>query len=88
MSACVALCQCLQQRFGFLQVGRLKPLGEPAVDRRQQLVGLCTFALLLPEATEAHGGAQFERFRLLAAGDVQGTPQPGFCLCRLCPRLS
>ena len=30
----------LQQGFGLLQVGRIKALGEPAVDRRQQLAGL------------------------------------------------
>src|SRR5215813_2566333 len=46
-------------------------------------MGLLAFALLLPEATEAHGGPQLQRFRLLAAGDVEGVVKPGFHLCRL-----
>ena len=37
-------------------------LREPAVDRRQQRVGLGALALLLPEATEAHGGPELQRF--------------------------
>jgi CBS-domain-containing membrane protein len=69
MPAGIALCQRLQQGLGLLQVSRVKALGEPAVDRRQQLVGISTLALLLPEATEAHGGPQFQRFRLPAAGE-------------------
>jgi hypothetical protein len=32
--------QRFQQRFGFLQVFRVKPFGEPAIDLRQQLAGL------------------------------------------------
>jgi len=49
-------CQLFQQRSGVLQVHRVKPLSEPVVDRCQQVVGFLSLALLLPEATEAHGG--------------------------------
>ena len=42
--------ECLQQRLGLLEVGRVKALGEPAIDRRQQLVGFGPLALLLPQA--------------------------------------
>ena len=35
----------------------------------------------------AHSSAQFERFRLLAAGDIQGPPEAGFRLLLLRPRL-
>jgi hypothetical protein len=56
MSTGVALRQRLHQRLRLLQVGGVKALREPAVDRRQQRVGLGLLALLLPEATEAHGG--------------------------------
>src|SRR5499427_8006824 len=82
--------QLLQQCLRLLEVGRVKPLGEPAVDRCQQLVGFCALALLLPQASQAHSSAQFQGFGLLAAGDVEGltkTP-PGFrhlwlrALCR------
>src|SRR5256886_14633513 len=50
-------------------------------------MGLSGLALLLPEATEPHGGAQLQRFRPLTAGDVQGSLQPGFRLRLRRPRL-
>src|SRR5215813_8793876 len=64
-------CEFFQQRPGFLEVRGVKALGEPAVDRRQQLVGFRTLVLLLPQARQAHGGAQFQGLGLLAAGDLQ-----------------
>src|SRR5215510_3470031 len=57
--------QLCQQRPGVLQVRRVKPLGEPVVDRRQQVVGFLSLALLLPQPAQAHGGPQLQRFRLL-----------------------
>src|SRR5262245_49306893 len=54
--------QLLQQRPRLLEVGRVKALREPAIDRREQLPRFGPFALLLPEAAEAHGGAQLQRF--------------------------
>ena len=53
-------CERLQQCLGLLQIRRVEPFGEPAVDRRQQRTRFVAFALLLPEATEAHGSAQLE----------------------------
>src|SRR4029453_11314 len=44
----------------------------------QQLVGLDPLALLLPQATEAHGRAQFPRFRLLLTRDGEGLLEAGF----------
>ena len=44
-------------------------------------------ALLLPQACQAHGRPQFQRFRLLAAGDVQRPLQPSFRFRLRCPRL-
>src|SRR5215510_3523626 len=44
---CISL-QPIKQRLGVLQVRRVKPLGEPTVDRRQRLEGLGTLALQLP----------------------------------------
>jgi len=49
VSARVALRQRRQQRLRLLEVHRVKALGEPAVDRREQLIGLDALALLLPE---------------------------------------
>ena len=42
--------------FGFLEVGGIKALRKPAIDRREQLLGFRTLALLLPQAAQAHGG--------------------------------
>ena len=53
----VALRQRVQQRLGLLEIRRVKALGEPAVDRRQQVMGFLAFALLLPESSETCGGS-------------------------------
>src|SRR5262249_44636700 len=42
----------LQQRLRLLEVSSVKALGEPPVDGCQQLVGLGTFALLLPQPAQ------------------------------------
>ena len=70
--------QFLQQGIRLLEVGRVKTLGEPAIDRRQQLVRLGPLAPLPPQAGQAHRGAQFQRLRLLAAGDAKGSLEAGF----------
>ena len=59
-------CQLFEQGFGFLKISRVKALGEPAIERRQQLIGGGPLTLLLPQPTQTHRGAQFQRFRLLA----------------------
>src|SRR5439155_17429777 len=74
----------IQQRLGFLQVHRIKPLGEPAVDGRQQLSGFSALTLLLPQPAQAHGRPQLQRFRLLLAGDAEGLAKTYFRL--LCVR--
>ena len=51
--------ECVEQGFDFLEVGGVKPLGEPVVDLRQQFVGLGALALALPQARQAQGGTQF-----------------------------
>ena len=48
--------ELLQQCFGLLEVRGVKALGEPAVDRRQQLVGLDTLVLLLPQVRQTVNG--------------------------------
>jgi hypothetical protein len=42
--------QLLQQRLRFLQIARVKPFSEPAVDRSEKMAGFCPFALMVPEA--------------------------------------
>ena len=63
-----------------LEVGRVKALGEPTVDRREQLVRFGPLALPLPETTETHRGAQLPGFGLLAAGKSEGLVETGFGL--------
>src|SRR5215510_13272212 len=70
--------QLFQQGLGLLQVGGVKALREPAVDRGQELARVKALALLLPEASEAHGGPQLQRLRPLAAGDGEGLTKTGF----------
>jgi len=62
--------QFFQQPLRLLQVFRVKSFGEPVVDLRQQLSGFCSPALLLPQASEARGGTEFERLRTQFAGRV------------------
>jgi len=46
--------QLFKQCFGFFQVCRIKPFGEPAIDLGQHLAGFCCLALLLPQTAQAH----------------------------------
>ena len=77
----------IRQRPSLLQVGGVEALGEPAMERRQQLTRFCLLALLLPETTEAHSSPQRQRFHLLAASHIQSPLPPGFCLCLRRDRL-
>ena len=61
VSTSVALRQRLHQRLR-LTGRQCQALREPAVDRRQQRVGLGALACCCPEATEAHGGPELQRF--------------------------
>src|SRR2546425_6058641 len=72
--------QCLQQRLGLLQVGRVKALGEPAIDRPQEVTGLIPLALLLPQPCQARGRAQLPGHGLLMASDGQSLLEAGFGL--------
>src|SRR5437870_3976444 len=80
LSSPVFSLQLYQQHFGLLEVRGIKALSKPAVDRGQQLVGCDMLALLLPQACQAHGGAQLQRFRLLAAGNGEGLLEAGLSL--------
>src|SRR5262249_51506298 len=51
--------QLIEQRFGLLQIARIEPFSEPAVDRSKQFARLLHLALVAPEACEAHRSAQF-----------------------------
>ena len=74
---CLELCQ---ERFGLLEVCRVKPLGKPAINRCKQLTGFLSLALLLPQPAQAHGRPQLQRLGLLAAGHVESLLETGFRL--------
>src|SRR5262245_34605383 len=75
--------QLCQQGFGLLEIDRVKALCEPAVDLCQQPMGRGPLPLLLPEPRETQRGAQLQRLRLLAAGDLKGLLETRFCLGNL-----
>src|SRR5215472_5297252 len=75
--------ELLQQGPRLLEVGGVKALGEPAVNRREQFAGFIPLALLLPQPTQAHGRAQLQRLHLLATSGIEGLVKTGFGLLHL-----
>ena len=71
-----------QQRLCVLQISRVKPLGKPAVDLREQPVCGGWFALLPSQASQAHHGSQLQQLRPLSAGNFNGVQKArlGFLL--------
>src|SRR5262249_3541599 len=72
-----------EHRLGLLQICCLKALGEPAVDRRQELPRLLPLTLALPQLAQAHCRLELKRLGLLAARHVEGLLQTDFS----CPAL-
>src|SRR5215472_7151563 len=56
--------QFVEQCLCLFQVGRIEPLGEPAVDGSEEIAGFGSPALLAPQPGEVHDSTQFQRFRL------------------------
>ena len=48
-----------EQRFGLLEISGVKTLGEPAVERHQQVLGFLALVLLLPQPTQTQHRPQF-----------------------------
>ena len=69
----VLCCKFSEQRLRLLQIARVEPFREPAVDRSKQFARLLRLALVAPEAREAHGCAEFPGFCLLHSRDRQCT---------------
>jgi hypothetical protein len=59
--------QRIEQRLGLFQV-KLEALGEPVVDRRENIVGLLRLALIAPEPRQAPRHTRLPRPGLLRAG--------------------
>src|SRR5215831_3135311 len=75
--------ELLQQRLGFLEVDGIQPLAEPGIHLEQELAGGIGLPLLLPEATQTHGGSQLQGFRLLLARNPESLTETHFG-CLLC----
>ena len=70
--------ELLQQCPGFLQVYGVQPLAEPGIDLWQELACGIVLPLLLPEATQAHGGSQLQGLRLLLARNLKSLTETRF----------
>ncbi len=75
--------EIFKQGFCVLQIGRVKPLGEPPVHWRQQVGGVLALVLGLPQTSEAGGGAEFLGLCLLATGDGEGVVETGCSVGRI-----
>src|SRR3954447_26115955 len=65
--------QLFQQRFGRLDVARVKSLREPAIDGRKEVTGFAAPALCAPELSQADRYPQFEQLRSLLPRDRERT---------------
>jgi len=58
--------QLIEERLGVLQDRCVESFGEPAVDRREKIMGFGALALITPEAGEAGGSTKLKSFRILS----------------------
>ena len=63
--------QAIEQRSSGLEITRLEALIESVVDRGKELIGLVGPAVLLPQPSQARGGAQLPRQCVLPARPVE-----------------
>ena len=68
--------QLIEQAFRFFHVGGGEALGEPAVDRGEQVAGRGPATLVAPQSGKARGGAQLPRLGFLLSGDAEGLAIP------------
>src|SRR5271166_5270041 len=61
----------LKKRLRLPEVVGREPLGEPTVNRREEIGGFGAPALVAPEPNQAHGGAQFQGLGALKTGDFE-----------------
>src|SRR6516164_7399231 len=74
--------QLVEQGLRLLEVRRVKALGEPAVDRPEEVRRSDAVAASSPQPGEVGGGTQFERARSLRTCHVQGSHITDLCLSR------
>jgi hypothetical protein len=64
--------QLVEQCFCLFEIGGGEALGEPAVDRGEQVAGGGAATTVAPQPGEATGGAQFPQLGFLLSGDAEG----------------
>ena len=62
----------MEQRLCVFEIGGGEALGEPAVDRGEQVAGGGAATLVAPQPGKARGGAQLLQLGFLLAGDAEG----------------
>ena len=72
------LTQLVEQCLGFLQIGRPEPLGEPAVDRREEVGRRLPFVTLGPEPGEIACSTELEKPGMLLTRNTEGRIKPPF----------
>src|SRR5947207_3339418 len=70
--------QRVQQDFGLLQIRRFETLGEPAVDRSEEITDFGVPASLAPEVRKACGSTKLKHPRSLPAAYVDCQSKTGF----------
>src|SRR5215831_9631423 len=68
-----ALAQAIEQLLRLSEVWCIKTLGEPFVDRGENVVGFAAAILICKEPSEANSGAQFPQLGVLLLRDCQGS---------------
>src|SRR6516162_5709733 len=61
----------VEQCFCPLEIGDVEALGEPAVDRGEQVAGCGAASLVAPQSGKARGGAQLPQLGFLLSGDAE-----------------
>jgi hypothetical protein len=74
-----SIMQFFEQYPRLLQILGVESFGEPIVNLRQQFVSFSFLALLLPQASQTRGGAEFEGLGLLSARYFNGRSKTFFC---------
>ena len=72
---CPSSGQGLGQLPGLTEVGGVEALGEPGVDRLQEIASLSALALPMPQASDARRCAELQRPGLLVSRHVDGPPK-------------
>jgi hypothetical protein len=75
--------QFVEQRLRLLQIARIKPFSEPAVDGSEKLTSLISLPLIAPEPRHAHCGTEFPGFCFLLASNIEGAIEIFFCFRRM-----